>query len=371
MSMFSQLPASAYVAFATSLLCALVLVITKRWHGHFSFDGAKGIQKFHTEATPRIGGVAIVLGIAAAYLVAKPERQTLLGPVILAGCPAFFFGLLEDITKQVSVLTRLIATMVSGVLGWYITGVSITSLDMPGLDALLSYSILSVLFTAFAIGGVANAINIIDGFNGLASGMAILALSGIAAIGYSVGDINLAFACLSLAAAIMGFFVLNWPFGKIFLGDGGSYFCGFALAWSAVLLVERNTVITPFAALLICVHPISEVLFSIYRRKLRSLNPGAPDRQHLHSLILRRYIRKKVSPRMRNSIAGIFLACMSLPAVLMAYLARQNALFAFVLCVIFMLMYVAIYARIVRHRWCSPIGFLLFRPQAQKFRNKV
>ena len=359
-----HIPISAYTAFAVSLLVAIVLVLTKKLHGRFSMDGLVGIQKAHTTPTPRIGGVAIVAGVIAAWAVAKPERQAILGPLLLAGLPAFAFGLAEDITKQVSVMARLLATMASGVVGWWLTGVSISSVDIPWLDPLLGIGLVSVLFTAFAIGGVANAINIIDGFNGLASGFVVVALVGIAGIAIGVQDTSLALACLCVAAAALGFWFINWPWGKLFLGDGGSYFGGFALAWACVMLIERNSGVTAFAALLVCIHPVTEVLFSIYRRKLRQSHPGHPDRLHLHSLIMRRVVRTRmrINPGMTNPVTGILLALMSVPAILVAYAVHNNTPLGAVMCLVFMLGYVTLYARLVRFRWCSPVAFLFFRP---------
>lgn len=364
MSFPYAIPLSSYTAFAVSLVVAVFLVITKRWHGRYSLDSSSGIQKVHIIPTPRIGGIAIMFGVVAAYVVAQPERQSILGPLILAGLPAFLFGLAEDLTSKVTVLARLLATMLSGVVGWFITGYAITSLDIPGLDQLLRHTGFAVMFTAFAIGGVANAINIIDGLNGLASGFVSLALLALAFMALSVGDTNLAFACLALSAACMGFFVVNWPLGKLFLGDGGSYFAGFALAWAAVLLVERNPSITPFAALLVCIHPITEVLFSIYRRRLRHASPGQPDRLHLHSLVMRRHIHKRnIHGRwVGNSTTGVLLVSMSVPSVLAAYVLRHNPAGAALASLVFMLGYVTLYARLVRFKWCSPVTFLLSKP---------
>jgi UDP-N-acetylmuramyl pentapeptide phosphotransferase/UDP-N-acetylglucosamine-1-phosphate transferase len=282
------------------------------------------------------------------------------------------FGLAEDITKKVSVRARLLATMASGVLGWALTGVALTSLDLPGIDLLLRYTAVSVAFTAFAVGGVANAVNIVDGFNGLAGGFVVIALTGVALLALGAGDLNLALACLSIAAAVVGFWLVNWPWGKLFLGDGGSYFGGFALAWACVLLIERNTAITPFAALLVCIHPVTEVLFSIYRRRMHGAHPGHPDRLHLHSLLMRRLVRpllRRLYPdephtvhTLRNPATGLLLALMSVPAVACAQLAKNSPLLAAALCVGFMLGYVTLYARLVRFVWCSPIGFVFVKP---------
>ena len=173
---FAASPARS--AAAVALLAALLLVATQRWHGHLSMDGTEGVQKFHAQPTPRVGGVAVLLGLLVGYVLAAPGQKGLLGPLLLAGTPAIVFGLTEDLTKQVSVRTRLVATMACGVFGWVLTGLSITDANLFGLDWLLSCTVLSVAFTAFAGGGVANAINIIDGFNGLAAGTVIIILAG-------------------------------------------------------------------------------------------------------------------------------------------------------------------------------------------------
>ena len=334
-------------------LCVL-LVLTKRWHGALTMDHVEGVQKFHTAPTPRIGGVPIVLGLVVAWSKAPAETQALITPILFAGLPAFIFGVLEDITKRIDVLQRLLATMASGLLAWWITDQSLTRVDVWGGDWLLSFTLVSVLFTAFAVGGVANSINIIDGFNGLASTMSTLAFVGYALIAWQVGDTALASTALVLAACVWGFFWVNWPLGKLFLGDGGSYFIGFALAWVAVLLIERNTSVSAFAALLVCVHPVTEVLFSIYRRRIKKLHPGNPDRLHLHSLVNRRCVRRWLpgfSSAAHNSINGALIGCMTLTAALAAAMVHDSAWMSAAAFAVLTLGYVAIYARIVRYHW--------------------
>ncbi len=366
-----SLPPSVYVAGIVAFLVAVLLVFTKHWHGRFSMDGLVGIQKNHTVPTPRIGGVSVFVGVIAAYLVAQPERAQILSQLLLAGLPAFVSGLAEDITKKVGVMARLLATMASGVLGWLLTGISLTGVDVPMLDSLLSYTFISVAFTAFAVGGVANAVNIVDGFNGLASGFVIIALIGLALVSAMVGDVNLAFACLAIATATLGFWLVNWPWGHLFLGDGGSYFGGFALAWASVMLIERNSGVSAFVPLLICIHPVTEVLFSIYRRRMTRVSLGHPDRLHLHTLVMRRVVRPRVRRmfpdepkmvnRLRNSVTGLVLAMATIPAVLMALWVVGSPLFAALACLGFALGYVTVYARLVRFHWCSPIDFLFVR----------
>ena len=357
----------AGVAFLVSFLLCIAVATTKRWHGAFSMDTAEGIQKFHISPTPRIGGIPILLALVLAWCMSNADTQALLAPILFAGMPAFLFGIAEDLTKHIGVTQRLLATMTSGLLAWWITDYSLSRLDIWGVDMLMQYTFFSVIFTAIAVGGVANSINIIDGFNGYASLTCTIAFIGFALIAFQVDDQNLAVVSLILAACVYGFFWVNWPFGKLFLGDGGAYFIGFALAWVAVLLIERNPSVSAFAALIVCLLPITEVLFTIFRRKVRNQHPGKPDRLHFHSILQRRYVSRwfvKWPTLAKNSLVGILMGLISLALVVMANLMFDATLYCVITSLLFVLVYVAVFARMVRHRWCSPIGFLILKPIA-------
>jgi UDP-N-acetylmuramyl pentapeptide phosphotransferase/UDP-N-acetylglucosamine-1-phosphate transferase len=356
---------SAGVAFLASFVLCIAVVLTKPWHGAFSMDTTDGIQKFHTNPTPRIGGIPIVLALVIAWGKSTAEIQTLLSSILFAGMPAFLFGIAEDLTKQIGVIKRLLATMASGLLAWWVTDYSLSRLDIWGLDLIMQSTFFSVLFTAFAVGGVANSINIIDGFNGYASLTCTIAFFGFAMIAFQVGDQNLAFVSLILAACVWGFFWVNWPFGKLFLGDGGAYFLGFALAWIAVLLIERNQSVSAFSALVICILPITEVLFSIFRRTVRNEHLGKPDSLHFHSLLQRRYVSRwfsKWHSLARNSLVGMLMGSMGLASAFMANLIYDNTLYCVITSLLFVLGYVAVFVRMVRHHWYSPISFLFLKP---------
>ncbi|PRD65443.1 MraY family glycosyltransferase [Malikia granosa] len=338
----------------TSWGACLMLVLTKRWHGALSMDFTDGIQKFHSSPTPRVGGLPIVLGVLVAWWQAPTEWKEPLFVLFVAGMPAFTFGLAEDITKRVGVSQRLLATMASGLLAWWLSDYSLSRVDVLGVDWLLNFTTISVIFTAFAIGGVANSINIIDGFNGLASTSSFLAFIGFGMIAYQVNDAMLAGMSLILASCVWGFFWINWPLGKIFLGDGGSYFIGFSLAWIAVLLIERNSTVSPFAALIICVHPVTEVIFSIYRRRVKQAHPGHPDRLHFHSLVKRRYIARwfsHLSMQSKNSITGLLVGGMTITAVIVANIVYESTLMSAICFIGLGVGYILLYLRMIRHRW--------------------
>ncbi|HWI83111.1 glycosyltransferase [Ramlibacter sp.] len=322
---------------AAALLCAfavsLGLVLTKKHHGHLTLDSTIGVQKFHAEPTPRVGGIGIYLGLVLAWMLVRDRGvREILGVILAAGFVPLVCGLAEDLTKKVGVLPRLIATMLGGVVAWAISGVALNRLDVYGLDWLMTLTPVAVIFTAFAVGGVANAINIIDGFHGLASGTTIIALLALGSIAAQADDPQLAIACFMLAAAIGGFWLVNYPWGKLFMGDGGAYFSGFALAWLAVLLPVRNPEVSVWASLLVCAYPVIEVIYSMVRRYAKRQSPGEADSGHLHSLIKVNLVRPRLSAKgvdksVRNAaVSPIVWAFTSVPAVLATVLFYQPAL---------------------------------------------
>lgn len=305
---------------AASFAVAQALVLSAHKHGHLTMDLPGAVQKFHCHPTPRVGGIAIYLAMTAAWLlVSDAAGASLLATVMLAGMPAMLVGLTEDVTKRVSVRTRLLVTTGSGGLAAILSGIGLTRVGVPIADLLLSYWPLAVLFTAFAVGGVANAINIIDGFHGLASGTVIISSIALAGIAYSVGDTSLAGVALVLAAAVAGFWLVNFPWGKLFLGDGGAYFSGFALAWLSVELLARNPGVSPFASVLLCGYPTVEVLYSVYRRRRDKRPPGQPDRRHLHSLVATQLVQPRLGslpPNLSNAAVSVVMwGCAVVPVI--------------------------------------------------------
>ncbi|SFC84542.1 MraY family glycosyltransferase [Massilia yuzhufengensis] len=342
------------LGFAVTLACSLLLVLTTRWHGRYSLDATHGVQKFHITPTPRVGGAAIMLGLWLSLGVLTPEQQDLLLPVLVAAMPAFVFGLAEDLTRNVSVRARLLATMASGVCCWGLTGVTLLRIGVEPLDMLLSWLPVSVLFTAFAVGGVANAVNIIDGFNGLASGTVLIGMAALGVLAQDAGDATLAQLCFTVCAVTAGFFVVNFPFGKLFLGDGGAYLLGFLLAWLSVMLVYRNPGVSPWAPLLACAYPIFETVFTIVRRLWCRRHPGHPDSWHLHSLVktavAARYFRALPAP-LRNACVSPFSWAVALVPAMMAvrFANVPEALLQGVLASF--LLYLSVYAFVVSAWW--------------------
>ena len=227
--------------------------------------------------------------------------------------------------------------------------------DQPAIrDTVILYGCM----IAFAVAGIANAINIIDGFNGLASVVCICMLLSLAYVALQVDDMFVLVVALMVAGAAAGFLIWNYPAGLIFLGDGGAYFLGFMLGELSVLLVMRNPEVSTWYAALLLIYPVFETLFSIYRRLfVRGKSPSMPDGIHLHSLIFRRLvlwavIRKDAARALTNSnaLTSPYLWLLSLMAVLPATLFWRHSWVLILFCFIFVISYVWLYGRIVRFR---------------------
>jgi UDP-N-acetylmuramyl pentapeptide phosphotransferase/UDP-N-acetylglucosamine-1-phosphate transferase len=328
---WQEVDVAAVAGCVITLLLCLALIATRCWHGRFTDDRLAGVQKFHKVPTPRIGGLAIGLAYALLWPAVPDGLQAAWLLIGIAGLPALGAGLIEDVTGRVGVRHRLLATMAAGVLFAVLTGYAMRDVDLPGVNLALSFTLVALLFTGFCMGGVANAINIIDGFNGLAAGSLLIMFGTFAFVAHQVND-DLVFGLAVLyGALVMGFFLVNFPLGKIFLGDGGAYFAGFLLASLGVLLPSRNPEISAWTAILICAYPVIETLASMLRKARRNGHSvGQPDRVHFHMLAYRRYARRIIPRRsaahLRNPAASVATWPLPLLSAGFAMLAWQSAL---------------------------------------------
>lgn len=350
-----------------SLLVSWLIIVTEGVHGRHTADTVAGSpQKINPVIVPRVGGIAIFSGLIAgaifsAYKSGDGYWWTVL---ILSSAPAFVGGLIEDLTKEFSVYSRLLTTFVAAGLGFFLLDARISEVQVPGIDALLAFTLVSFIFTLLAVGGIAHAMNIIDGINGLSGGVCVLMLASIATVAMSVGDTMIFNACVVMGGSVLGFLLLNYPKGLIFAGDAGAYLMGFVVAELAVMLTHRNSEVSPWFPLLLLFYPAWETLFSAYRRKfIRGRSPGAPDALHMHTLVYRRLVRwmdgsrSKHALSIRNALTAPYMWFLSLLTIVPAAFlwgwtaALQIAVLAFAI------LYIWLYRRIVRFR--TPTGLIL------------
>ena len=246
-------------------------------------------QASHSEPTPRIGGLGIVLALVIGtfiWFTGEDSRQSQ-SLFLAVAMPLFLVGLAEDMGYFSSIKARLVAACFSGVLFVLVFEQWLPRLDIPLVDQMFMHSSFAIPFTIFACVGVTHAFNLIDGLNGLSSFLAIGIAASLMAISFQVGLDAHVEAMLLVIAAVAGFLLVNFPFGKFFLGDGGAYVLGHILVWTAVSIVWNNESVSSFAILLIFFWPIADTVLAIWRRMIKRADITQPDRLHFHQLVMR------------------------------------------------------------------------------------
>jgi UDP-N-acetylmuramyl pentapeptide phosphotransferase/UDP-N-acetylglucosamine-1-phosphate transferase len=330
-------------------------------------DSAQGIQKFHVNPTSRLGGVAIFLGLAASGIAVSEvtEFHYYSFWFLLAALPVWLAGLAEDLTGRVGPTVRLVMATLSAAWLFGTLGVSVIRTDVWPIDLVLSIPGAPLCVTLFVVAGYTHSMNIVDGFHGLACGLAIIALSGLAFIAYKIGDTLLLQMCLTSVAVVLGFFAFNWPKGGIFLGDAGAYLIGFWVVELGILLAMRNPQISPMAPVVAGLLPLIETLFSMYRRNvIRNLPVNQPDALHLHTLVYRRILFNPALTHTANQLNAInakVALFFWFPAAIVAALAcifADSTEVQLLLMLIYLAMYNWLYLRLVRFN--TP-AFMRFR----------
>lgn len=289
-------------------------------------------QMFHETPTPRAGGIGIFL--ANLFLIFNPLGWQFL----LAALPAFGAGLMDDF-KSLTPKVRLFLQAFSGIFCVWVLESYIVSW---GFGVGMNFY-LGAFIAVIAVVGAINAINIVDGFNGLASGFAVMAFASFGYVAWMNEDITIFEVSVINIAALIGFMLFNYPKGKIFLGDGGAYFLGFALASISMILVVRDGV-SQLYPLAILIYPAFEVAFSMYRRKIvKKTKMTVNDKYHLHQMVYYRATKN-------NPATSRYIWIRVLPFMIVATLFYENDFVQLGVIALFCLFYVRLYNRLVKFR---------------------
>ena len=255
-------------------------------------------QKIHTGYIPKLGGISIIF---FNFLIANSMGY------VLIFLPLFIASLYEDINNQGNINIRFICTLIVSVL-FCVYFETIQQIDTPVLSGLMSYHFFAVILTTIAIASITQCFNLIDGLNGQTVFNFYLIVLSLLLFEKFDGNTDQVYFYLYFLLSCLPFIILNFPFGKIFLGDHGAYFLGFLAAILVVEFFNSHQELFSWNAILILIYPIFELLFTISRRFINGKKVLSPDTFHIHSLIY-----KIVSERLsfknnfKNSISTIIL----------------------------------------------------------------
>ena len=223
-------------AFFVSFIVSILIIASGRLHLRYSARGQGDleVQKSHEDPTPRIGGLALLAGCAYGWYEIENFSAKYLGYILMSGLPVLIIGLLDDLYFSIRPLYRLMGASISSICAIFLLDTWLTGIDVLFLDQLFFLSPFAILFTIFATTGVAHAFNLIDGLNGLSLGISLSTSFFLTVVAWMAGDALVVLLCLIFFLSTLGLFLLNFPWGKIFLGDGGI----FSRTWS---VLDRDT----------------------------------------------------------------------------------------------------------------------------------
>ena len=302
----------------------------------------------HVRPTSRLGGVAV----STAVLIALTYEQVSVKlDILLCALPVFLMGLSEDLHYSIKPKIRLVIAAVSAISFILVQGSLIQGVGVPILDDVLSLAIVGFLFTIFCIVALTNAINFIDGINGLASGKTMIVAGAIWMFSMSYSEPSLAVLSLAIFTSTLGLFMLNFPQGRIFMGDAGAYTLGFLLAACLITLHHRHPEISPWAILLVIFWPIADMAHSIVRRRLGGKRPDRPDMMHMHHVVMRTltaYSNGRITRQIANPLATALILPLSSVPVICGYVFRENNTLCMSLTLAFFVGFFALHASLVR-----------------------
>ena len=301
-----------------------------------AIDIPKDNRRMHKKPTPRIGGLAIIFGFTVATLCfAQPSRQlygTLAGAAIIA-----VMGVIDD-CKNLPAKLKFVIQIIAALVVVFAGDIKIDVFTNPNFLSDNPYWVLpewlSVTLTVIWIVFITNAVNFIDGLDGLAAGVSAIMSISLVFISIRVGEYSIAILGIALMGSCFGFLPFNFNPAKIFMGDTGSTLLGFMLATLSIQGVFKSYAVISFAVpLLILGLPLFDALFAMIRRILRGQSPMTADRGHLHHRLVDMGFSQKQTVFILYAISGV----LGITAVLLAESGVLRALLL-VICVLILLL---------------------------------
>ncbi len=291
-----------FKSFLISLLAQITLyflfIFLKK---KYSFGKYEAVQKIHDGEIPRIGGFIFFIGFII-LLVLNKTNLSLILPLLAGSLFIFSFSFYEDVKQNLSPIFRLIILFIGSFIFVFFT--NLPKINISFLLAINNHHYFLILIFILSLMLLMNGFNFIDGLNGLSSFSFFSILLSIYYVANFYGDYFLTSLVIIISLSSLIVFLLNFPFGKIFLGDSGSYLYAIISGSLVIYLFNKNPELPSLLAMVILAYPITEMLFSIFRKLLKGHSPLKPDTNHLHHLIYERLDGNKFS---RNNIASLLM----------------------------------------------------------------
>lgn len=309
-------------------------------------------QTMHKKSVSRFGGIAVFFSLLIISTISDLKEYQFLREAVFVSSPVFLLGLADDFNIEIKPALRLAVLFMISLLFYYVLGIKAYNLNIPFVDYLFTFEIFALLFICFAVAGMINAFNMIDGINGLLMLFCLSVCLSILIFPQSAINLEFYLYLVALFFAILGVFILNFPFGRIFLGDGGAYFLGAMIVIGLIKYYQVND-LSPWYVMLMLVYPVTDVLFSIYRRITLQVSTLEPDNLHLHHLIYKRVSKLELKSENKKHFLVTFMTFIIYSPFLLGanYFSKDTQILQ-ILTLIFVSIYIVIYFLL------APRGFL-------------
>jgi UDP-GlcNAc:undecaprenyl-phosphate GlcNAc-1-phosphate transferase len=241
-------------------------------------------RKVHQSIMPRLGGLAIFISFIVGIFLLRPENPYSFA-ILLGSFIIIITGFCDDM-YELSAKYKLLGQLAAACAVVFIGDLQVIFINLP-FGGQLQFGFLSIPFTILWIVGITNAINLIDGLDGLAAGVSSIALITISGMALIQGNLYVVAVGSIVLASTLGFLVYNFHPAQIFMGDTGALFLGFIISVLSLLGYKNVTFISFIIPVIILGVPISDTVFAIIRRTINKQPLSAPDKFHLHHCMLR------------------------------------------------------------------------------------
>lgn len=290
-----------FAGIITALLTPLTIFIAPRIG---AMDIPKDKRRVHNKPMPRFGGMAIYIGIMVGLAVFAMQDSRI--PPVMVGCTIIYvIGVVDDI-KEMRPAVKFIGQVAAATVV-FAMGLRIEFITNWFGSGHMEFGMVACYFlTVIWLAGITNAVNLMDGLDGLAAGITCISAVCIAYVSYIHGWYVPTIGMMVVAGACAGFLPFNFHPAKTFMGDGGSQVLGFAVAALSVLgTVKSATLVVVVIPALVLGLPIFDTLLAIIRRTVRRQSIGTADKEHLHHRILRAGFGQRRAVLLMYSVSGI------------------------------------------------------------------
>lgn len=295
------------MVYVTLIVCfiasILITPLVKKLAIKIGATDAPNQRKVHAKIMPRLGGLAIYISFIIGLVILRPEAPYN-SAIILGSLIIIITGVIDDM-KELSAKIKLLGQLAAAALVVIWGGVQVSFINVP-FGGPIEFGVFSIPLTILWIVGITNAINLIDGLDGLAAGVSSIALITISGMAIIMGDQYTVMLASIVLASTLGFLIYNFHPAKIFMGDTGALFLGYMIAVLSLLGFKNVTFISLIVPVIILGVPISDTFFAILRRIVHKQPLSAPDKSHLHHCLLRLGYTHRQTVLMIYAMAAFF-----------------------------------------------------------------